>query len=143
MSRNGRVFVYRGGGDMRNEFEPSTLIYRLIINATGLFLASRIVPGIDIDDWQALVAGTAIFAIVNVLLRPLAYLVSACLIILTLGFFALVVNTALLGATAWVAGQLDLNFTIDGFWSAFFGALVISLVSVAANVLVRTRRYDA
>jgi putative membrane protein len=141
MSRDGRVFVYRGGR-MRNELEPSTLLYRLIINATGLFLASQIVPGIDIDDWQALVAATAIFAIVNVLLRPLAYLVSFCLIIFTLGLFALVVNTALLGATAWLAGQLDLNFTIDGFWSAFFGALIISLVSLAAGILVRTRRYE-
>lgn len=140
MGRAGRVFVYRGVG-MRNELQPSTLLYRLIINATGLFLASRIVPGIDIDDWQALVAATAIFAIVNVLLRPLAYLVSFCLIIFTLGLFALVVNTALLGASAWVAGQLDLNFTIDGFWSAFFGALVISLVSLAAGILVRTRPY--
>ncbi len=140
MGRDGRVFVYRGVG-MRNELQPSTLLYRLIINATGLFLASRIVPGIDIDDWQALVAATAIFAIVNVLLRPLAYLVSFCLIIFTLGLFALVVNTALLGASAWVAGQLDLNFTIDGFWSAFFGALVISLVSLAAGILVRTRPY--
>lgn len=140
MGRDGRVFVYRGVG-MRNELQPSTLLYRLIINATGLFLASRIVPGIDIDDWQALVAATAIFAIVNVLLRPLAYLVSFCLIIFTLGLFALVVNTVLLGASAWVAGQLDLNFTIDGFWSAFFGALVISLVSLAAGILVRTRPY--
>ena len=141
MSRRGRAYMYRGG-EMRNEFEPSTLLRRLIINATGLFLASAIVPGIEIDDWQALVVATAIFAIVNVLLRPLAYLVSFCLIILTLGFFALVVNTALLAATAWVSGQLGLNFTIDGFWSAFFGALIISLVSVAAGILVRTRRYE-
>ena len=141
MSRDRRVFVYRGVG-MRNELQPSTLLYRLIINATGLFLASRVVPGIDIDDWQALVAATAIFAIVNVLLRPLAYLLSFCLIIFTLGLFALVVNTGLLGASAWVAGQLDLNFTIDGFWSAFFGALIISLVSLAAGILVRTRPYE-
>ena len=136
-----RVFVYRGG-DPRDEFEPATLIFRLVINATGLFLASVVVPGIEIADWQALVAGTAIFAIVNVLLRPLAYFVSCCLIVLTLGLFALVVNTALLAATAWIAGQLDLNFIIDGFWSAFFGALIISLVSLSANLLVRSRRYE-
>ena len=141
MSRRGSMYVYRGG-NFRNEFQPSTLLYRLAINATGLFLASVIVPGIQIDDWQALVAATAIFAIVNVLLRPLAYLVSFCLIVLTVGLFALVVNTALLGATAWVAGQLDLNFTIDGFWSAFFGALIISMISLIANAIVRTRRVE-
>ena len=141
MSRRGSMYVYRGG-NFRNEFQPSTLFYRLAINATGLFLASVIVPGIQIDDWQALVAATAIFAIVNVLLRPLAYLVSFCLIVLTVGLFALVVNTALLGATAWVAGQLDLNFTIDGFWSAFFGALIISMISLIANAIVRTRRVE-
>jgi putative membrane protein len=74
------------------------------------------------------------------LLKPLAVLVSCCLIVVTFGLFVLVINTALLGATAWVAGQLDLDFTVEGFWSAFFGALIISLVSLFATVVVRRPR---
>lgn len=121
------------------------LFLRLLVNATGLLLASAIVPGIHIGDWQSLVAGTAIFAIVNMLVRPIALVLSCCLLILTLGLFVVVVNAAMLGATAWAAGQLDLNFTVDGFWSAVFGGLIISFVSLLANFVIgRPRvRFDA
>lgn len=119
------------------DWSPRTLVLRLLINGTGLLLASAIVPGIHVDDWQSLVAGSAIFAIANMLLRPVAYLLSFCLIVATFGLFVLVVNALLLAATAWAAGQLGLNFTVDGFWSAFFGALIISLVSLFASIFVR------
>ncbi|MDA0269610.1 MAG: phage holin family protein [Chloroflexi bacterium] len=127
---------------VQSEREPwgmQALLFRFVINLAGLFLADVIVPGIEIGDWQSLLAGTAIFAIVNILLRPLATFFAFCLIIFTFGLFVLVINTALLGATAWVAGQLDLAFTIDGFWSAFFGALIISIVSMIASMTVRGR----
>jgi putative membrane protein len=129
------IFVRFGGPGP--DWSIETLALRLIINASGLFLASAIVPGIAIADWQSLLAGSAIFAIVNMLLRPLAYFLSCCLIVVTFGLFALVVNAALLAATAWAAGQLGLNFTIDGFWSAFLGGLILTLVSVAASIVVR------
>jgi len=113
-----------------------TLFLRFVFNLAGLFIASRIVPGIVIGDGPSLLAGTAIFAIVNMLLRPLATFLSCCLIVGTFGLFVLVINTVLLASTAWVAGQLGLAFTIDGPWSAFFGALVISIVSLLATILV-------
>lgn len=134
-----RVFFVRLEG-LPDDFRPQTLIRRFVINGTGLFIASVIVPGIEIGDWQSLLAGSAIFAIVNVLLRPLAYLVSCCLIVLTFGLFVVVINAAMLGVTAWAAGQLDLSFTVDGFWDAMQGALVISLVSFIATVVARPRR---
>lgn len=117
---------------------PRTLLLRFLVNLAGLFLADVLVPGIAIRDWQALVAGTAIFAIVNLLLRPLATLVSACLIVATFGLFTLVINGLLLALAAAVAGRLGLGFTIDGFWSALLGALVISIVSFLGTVAVRT-----
>ena len=132
--------VYRLDSRGPTDNSPSVLLMRFAVNAFGLFLASEIVPGIEIGDWQSLLAGTAIFAIANMLLKPLAVLVSCCLIIATFGLFVLVINTALLGATAWIAGQLDLDFTVDGFWSAFFGALIISWVSLFASIVIRRRR---
>lgn len=123
----------------RDPWSVQALLFRFVINLAGLFLADAIVPGIDIGDTTSLLAGTAIFAIVNILLRPLATFFAFCLIIFTFGLFVLFINTALLGATAWVAGQLDLAFTIDGFWSAFFGALIISIVSMIASMTVRGR----
>lgn len=123
----------------RDPWAPSTLIARFVINLVGVFLAEQIVPGFVIGDWQSLVAGTAILAIVNILLRPLATLFSFCLIVLTFGLFVLIINTALLAATAWVAGQIGLAFSISGFWSAFFSALIISLISLVASTFVRGR----
>ena len=122
--------------DQRDPWAPSALIARFVINLAGVFVAEAIVPGFEIGDWQSLVAGTAILAIVNILLKPLATFFSFCLIILTFGLFVLVLNTALLGATAWVAGQLDLAFSLDGFWSAFFSALIISIVSLVSSTFV-------
>jgi putative membrane protein len=132
------VFIRVDGGGP--DLSLQTLLLRFAINALGLLVAAGLVPGIVIADWQSLVAGAAIFGIVNVLLRPLAYFVSCCLIVVTFGLFALVVNAALLAFAAWSAGQLGLNFEVDGFWSAFFGALIISLVSLAASIFVRRPR---
>ncbi len=123
-----------GGGP---EWALESMLLRLAINAAGLLLAAALVPGITIGDWQSFVAAIAIFGIVNMLLRPIAMLLSCCLIVFTFGFFVLVVNAILLAATAWTAGRLGLNFTVDGFWSAFFGALIISVVSVLASIFVR------
>ncbi len=133
--RGGVWYRYQSGGG----FSLEALLIRFVINLAGLFLADAIIPGIEIADTEALVLGTAIFAVVNMLLRPIATLFAFCLILLTFGLFVLIINTALLGVTAWIAGQLDIAFTIDGFWSAFFGALIISLVSLVASTFVRGR----
>ena len=135
-----RSRVYRFESGDPSDSSLSILLVRFLVNLVGLFLASVIVPGIQIGDLPSLVAAAAIFAIVNMLLKPLAMLVSCCLIVATFGLFVLIINTALLGATAWVAGQLNLSFTVDGFWSAFFGAVIISLVSIFASVAIRRRR---
>jgi putative membrane protein len=118
---------------------PGALLVRFAVNATGLFLASCLVPGIEVGDWQSLVAGTAIFAIVNMLLRPLALFLSCCLVVATFGLFVLVVNAAMLGVAAWAAGELGLNFRVEGFWSAIGGALVISVVSLLAQLVTAPR----
>lgn len=116
------------------------LLFRVLVNALGLWLASRLVPGVHVEDWQSLVVGTALFAIVNTLLKPLAAFVSCFLIVVTFGLFVLVINAAMLALAAWLAGALGMNFRVDGFWAAVLGALVISLVSMVASVLTPRRR---
>ena len=115
------------------------LLFRALANALGLWLASVIVPGVHVDDWQSLIVGTALFAIVNTLLKPLAAFVSCFLIVATFGLFLLVLNAAMLALAALLAGLLGMNFRVDGFWAAIFGALVISLVSMAASVFAPRR----
>ena len=126
--------------DRGERWAPQTLALCFVVNLAGLWVASKVVPGVHVDDVPSLLAGTAIFAIVNMLLRPLANLVSCCLIVFTFGFFVLIINALLLGLTAWTAGRLDLAFRVDGFWAAFFGALVISTVSMVASLLIRPPR---
>ncbi len=133
-----RMTVVRFGGPSR--WTLRGMLLRFAVNAVGLGVAAALVPGIEIDDGQSLLAAAALFAIVNTIVRPFAYLFGFCLIVLTFGLFIIVVNTAMLGLTAWIAGQLDLNFDVDGFPSALFGSLIISFVSFLGYAIVRAQR---
>ena len=128
-----------------------TILIRLAINAAALWLAARVVGGIYIEGWRALLAAAAIFGIVNTLIRPVAQIVGLPLTCLTFGLFALVINAAMLALTAWIAGQIDLDVRIDGLWAAFWGALIVGIVSLILIAFVgtplkwalRPRRRDA
>ena len=101
-----------------------------------MWLAARVVSGIEISGWGSL-AGTAfIFGLVNALIKPVAHLLGCPLSCLTMGLFALVINAAMLALTTWIADGIGLEVSIDSFWAALLGALLISLVSWALNLLV-------
>lgn len=116
------------------------LLIEWLILTFALFVAAWLVPGIRVhgDAWTIYFGMAVILGLVNAVVRPVLKLLSCPLIILTLGFFALVVN----GFALWLASKIAVNwfgvgFYVDGFWAAFFGALIVSLVSVILNVLVR------
>lgn len=113
-------------------------VLRLLINAIALFVATQIgIPGLRFDgDWKTLVVVALIFGLVNALIRPLLSVLTCPLIILTLGLFTFVINAAMLALTGWIAEQLKLGFVVEGFWAAFLGALVVSIVSWALALLV-------
>ena len=67
--------------------------------------------------------------IINAVVRPFAFVLGACFIILTFGLFLFVINAGMLLLTSYLAGELGLGFNVDGFWSAVFGSLIISVVS--------------
>lgn len=98
---------------------------RLIINMLGLLLARELVPGIEIVGLGTFIAGALLLGVVNALVRPLAIILTLPFTVLTLGLFLLFINAAMLGLVAWM---LD-AFTIAGWGSAFFGALIVSLTS--------------
>lgn len=115
------------------------LIIRLLINAVALWIAVLVVPGLEHtgSSWS-LLAVALIFGLVNALVRPIVLFLTCPLILLTLGLFVVVVNALMLSLTIWLSEQFNLGFTSDGFfWSTVLGAVVISLVSWAANLLVR------
>ena len=76
----------------------------------------------------------AVFGIVNSILRPLLTVLTCPLIVITLGLFTLVINALMLLVTGWVSESWNLGFAVSGFWAAFFGGLVVGLVSTALSV---------
>ena len=104
-------------------------LLRLIVNAIALTVAATILPGIHIDQSNlgtlALVA--LIFGLVNAIVKPVLYILSCPLILLTLGLFALVINGLMLLLTDALAGG---RFTVDGFWWAVLGGLVVGITSM-------------
>lgn len=117
------------------------LIIRWAIGAFSLFVAAWAVTGIHVDDgggWVVYAVMAVILGLVNAFVRPLLKLLTCPLILLTLGLFTLVVNALTLLLSAWVANNLfNVGFYVDGFWPAFWGALIVSIVSVALNVFVK------
>jgi putative membrane protein len=108
---------------------------RLAITALGLWLAQRIVPGIEIQGTGTLVVAALLLGIVNAVVRPLAVLFTLPITVLTLGLFLLVVNAAMFGL---VAGLLD-GFQIAGFGAALLGSLLVSLTSWVASWYIGPR----
>jgi putative membrane protein len=124
----------------RDEWSLESLALRFVVSAIGILLADQWVRGIRVGDWQALLVTTAIFAIVHTFVRPLLFWVTCPLQVLTLGLFTLLLNAAMLALTAWAAGQLEVNFSVDGFWAAFLGALLISVTGLVLTSLARRRQ---
>ncbi len=117
------------------------LLIRWAISAFSLFVAAWAVAGIRVDDgggWVVYAVMAVVLGLVNAFVRPLLKLLTCPLILLTLGLFTLVLNALTLLLSAWVANKLfNVGFYIDGFWSAFWGALIVSIVSVVLNVFVK------
>ena len=104
-------------------------LLRLANSAFGLWVAAKIVPGMSFDGTGTLLLAAFLLGLVNAIVRPLAILLTLPLTILTLGLFLLVINAAMLSMVAWM---LD-GVTVAGFWSAFFGSIVISITGWLAS----------
>jgi putative membrane protein len=115
-------------------------IIRLLVNGAALWVATRIVPGVTFDGGLMPFLGVAfVFGVINATLRPLTKILTFPLIIVTLGIFALVVNGLMLWLTSSLSASFGLGFHVSGFWAAFFGALVVSIVSALLSLTLRPR----
>lgn len=129
MRRAGGSYVFQFRSPRRDDFGALGLLVRFVVNVAALWLAQALIPGFWINGLAALIFGALIFGIVNAVIRPVVAIFSCLLTVLTLGLFTLIINSAMLGLTAWVAGGFDLSFHVDGFWAAFFSAIIISIAS--------------
>jgi putative membrane protein len=112
------------------------LLLAFLVNAAALALADFLVPGIHAEGPLAILATALVFGLVNTLIRPVLKLLSCPMIVLTLGLFTLILNALMLLLTARIGRVFGIQFTVDGFWSAFVGALIVSIVSVLLSGLV-------
>lgn len=129
MRRQGFAAYWAFRRPAREDFGAWGLAVRFLVNVAALWLAQWIVPGFDIEGAGALIFGALIFGIINAFIRPVVAMFSCLLTALTLGLFTLIINAAMLGLTAWIAGWFDVEFQVEGFLAAFFGALIIAVVS--------------
>jgi putative membrane protein len=113
-------------------------LVRLLVNAAALWIATQVVPGVTYDGGLLpMLAVALVFGVLNASLRPIAKILTFPLIIVTLGIFALVINGLMLWLTSALSSTLGLGFHVSGFWAAFWGALVVSLVSLVLSMLIR------
>ena len=118
-------------------------LIRVLASAAALAVATAVVPGIELTTASVtskvltLLGVALIFGVINAILKPIVKIVGCLFYILTLGLIALVVNALLLWLTSWLADKLNLPWHVTGFWPAFWGALIISIVSWLLSILIR------
>jgi putative membrane protein len=114
----------------------TAFVLRACISAIGFWIATRFVSGIRIDDGTTLVLAGALLGIINAIVRPVLILLTLPITIVTLGFFLLVVNAAMVGLVAWLLP----GFAIPGgFWSAFGTALIVWITGWLGSGLIGPR----
>jgi len=110
-------------------------LLRLLISALGLWLASELIPGIEVHGIWTLLGAALLLGIVNAIVRPVLVILTLPATLITLGLFLLVINAALLGLVAWMFD----GFSISGFWAAFWGAVVVSITGWLASSFIGPR----
>jgi putative membrane protein len=129
------------------------LILRLLANMGALALATWLLSGITLTAPSTerkvltLLIVALIFGVVNAIVKPIFTLVTAVAVVLTLGLFLIVINALMLLLTSWISDQVDLGWSVNGFWTAVLGSLIVSIVSFVVNAFIpdkdeRRRRRD-
>jgi putative membrane protein len=103
-----------------------------VVNTLAVAIVSSIVPGIHYDRFRDLVIASLLLGVLNSFLKPILLFLALPLLVFTLGLFMFVINALLL----YLVGSILKGFHVDSFWAAFWGALIISIVSVVLNVVL-------
>jgi putative membrane protein len=117
------------------------LIIRLLINALALFAIAyfHVVPGVHVSSFTGAIIAAIVLGLVNAIIKPILVILSLPLEILTLGLFTFIINALLF----WGVGHLGIGLEVHGFWAAFFGAILLSIVSWLLSSLVQPKRSSA
>lgn len=110
-------------------------LVRVLINAAAIYVVALIVPGIEVDGFTTALGAGLVLGLVNAIVRPILIVLTLPVTLLTLGLFLLVLN----GLCLWLTSLLVKGFQVHGFWSAVFGALLVSVVSWLLTTFVSDR----
>lgn len=120
-------------------------LIRTLVTAIALWVATALIDGIEVtgsSTWSntlTLLGVAAIFGLVNAIIKPVVKIVGCLFYVITLGLIALVVNALLFLLVDWIAGLLRLPFRVEGFWPAFWGAIVVGVVGWLINLAIPDR----
>jgi len=115
------------------------LLLRWVLNTFVLIIVSSLAPGVSFDTfWSALVT-SLVFGLINAIIRPIIIVLTLPVNIFTLGLFTLVINALMF----WLASSVVKGFHVDGFWSAFFGALIYWLLVTLINYLEQPKNHKS
>jgi len=113
-------------------------LIRLLVNAAALWVATRVVTGVTYTGALLPFIGVAlVFGAVNAIIRPILKLLTFPFYVFSFGLFAFVVNGLMLWLTSSLSAALGFGFRVTGFWPAFWGAVVVSVVSTLLGILIR------
>ena len=115
------------------------ILWRLVINALALWVATQVVNGITFKgDWLLLVGVSLVFGVLNVVVRPILKFLTLPFFFITLGLFTFVLNAFMLWLTGVVSMALGFGFDVDGPGAALVGGLVVTVVSFALSLAVKS-----
>jgi len=110
-------------------------LIRWLINIIGLLIVSKTMESIEIEGLLTAIVAAAVIGLINTFLRPILILLTFPIAIVTLGLFTLVIN----GLIFYFVGSVVEGFYVAGFWAAFLGALILSIINVLATFLISVR----
>lgn len=110
-------------------------LVRVLVNAAAIYVVALIVPGVDVDSVLTALGAGLVLGLINAVVRPILVVLTLPVTLLTLGLFLLVLN----GLCLWLTSVVVTGFRVHGFWSAVFGALLVSIVSWLLTTFVSDR----
>lgn len=109
------------------------LMARWFLNALALYIVANIVSGIQLENFGSALVAVLVISFVNALIKPILFLLTLPITILTLGLFTFVLNAFML----MLAGNLTPGFSVDGFWAAIIGSILLAIVNALLHAFVR------
>jgi putative membrane protein len=110
-------------------------LLRAALAALGLWVASQLLPGLSFDSNQKLVIAALVLGVVNASVRPIAFILTLPITVVTLGLFLFILNAAMIGLVA----RLIAGFRIDGFWTAMLAAIIVGVISWVGSSVIGSR----